>query len=116
MEQKSNSIAEQKGLGNSGTHESSNGTCHRCSRDLTGAVEVDEPCPGGAWRNKWKMIQDAGTRRSRGTSKQPVFWYSLSEQQEWAEIVTSVDENTLLSLISRKDDRGSTVCSDVWKT
>jgi hypothetical protein len=36
--------------------------------------------------------------------------------QEWAEIVTSVDENTLLSLISRKDGKGSTVSSDDWKT
>jgi transposase-like protein len=32
-----------------------------------------------------------------------------------AETVTSVDEETLLPLISKKVEKGSIVCSDTWK-
>jgi len=84
-------------------------------RFLAVPLRWDETYLGGAWRNKRKMIRDTGTRRGRGTSKQPVFWILCRNGQVWAEIVTSVDEDTLLPLISKKVKKGSTVCSDTWK-
>ena len=78
-------------------------------RFFTGTFEVDETYLGGAWRNKRKMIRDSGSMRSRGTSKQPVFGILCRNGQVLAEIVTSVDEETLLPLISKKVEKGSTV-------
>jgi hypothetical protein len=40
---------------------------------FTGTVEIDETYRGGQGRNKRKMIRDQGTKRGRGTRKQPVF-------------------------------------------
>jgi hypothetical protein len=38
-----------------------------------GEVEVDETYIGGQWKNKRKNIRNKGSKRGRGTSKQPVF-------------------------------------------
>ncbi len=77
MEQSSNSIAEQTGFDK-----------QRVIRTLTrirlimikdvpdifsGTVEVDETYLGGQWKIKRKTIRDQGTKRGRGTKKQPVF-------------------------------------------
>ena len=51
------------------------------------------------------MIRETGTRRGHGTSKQPVFGILCRNGQVWAEIVTSVDEDTLLPLISKKVEK-----------
>jgi hypothetical protein len=40
---------------------------------FSGTVEVDETYLGGQWKNKRKSIRDRGTKRGRGTMKQPVF-------------------------------------------
>jgi len=119
MEQSSNSIAEQTGFDKKRVLRALLRIRMVLATDVpeifTGTVEVDETYLGGAWRNKRKMIRDTGTRRGRGTSKQPVFGILCRNGQVWAEIVMSVDEDTLLPLISKKVEQGSTVCSDTWK-
>lgn len=82
---------------------------------FSGTVEVDETYVGGQWKNKRKSIRDHGTKRGRGTKKQPVFGILCRNGQVWAEVVDDVEAETLQPLISRKVSTGSTVCSDTWK-
>jgi transposase len=82
---------------------------------FTGVVEVDETYLGGQWRNKRKVIRDQGTKRGRGTKKQPVFGILCRNGKVWAEVVDDVEAETLLPLISSKVTPGSVVCSDTWK-
>ena len=82
---------------------------------FSGTVEVDETYVGGQWKNKRKSIQEHGTKRGRGTKKQPVFGILCRNGQVWAEVVDNVEAETLQPLISRKVSTGSTVCSDTWK-
>ena len=42
-------------------------------KQFSGIVEVDETYIGGQWKNKRKSVRAKGTKRGRGTSKQPVF-------------------------------------------
>jgi transposase len=119
MEQSSNSIANQTGFEQ-----------RRVVRALTkirlamvtdipeifsGTVEVDETYLGGQWKNKRKTIRDKGTKRGRGTKKQPVFGILCRNGTVWAEVVNDVEANTLQPLISQKVSTGSVVCSDTWK-
>jgi transposase-like protein len=119
MEQSSNSIAEQTGFDK-----------QRVLRALTkirlvmiqdvpeifsGTVEVDETYLGGQWKNKRKIIRDAGTKRGRGTTKQPVFGILCRNGTVWAEVVANVEADTLQPLITQKVSTGSIVCSDTWK-
>ena len=76
---------------------------------FSGTVEVDETYLGGAWKNKRKVVRDTGTKRGRGTSKQPVFVILCRNGQVWAKIVENVEESTLLPLITQKVEPGSTV-------
>jgi len=119
MEQSSNSIAEQTGFDK-----------QRVMRALTkirlvmiqdvpdifsGTVEVDETYLGGQWKNKRKIVRDQGTKRGRGTKKQPVFGILCRNGTVWAEVVNDVEADTLQPLITRKVSTGSIVCSDTWK-
>ena len=119
MEQSSNSIVEQTGLDKKRVLRTLLRIRMVLAKDVpeifSGTVEVDETYLGGAWRNKRKVVRDTGTRRGRGTSKQPVFGILCRNGQVWAEIVGSVDEDTLLPLIVKKVEKGSTVCSDTWR-
>jgi len=82
---------------------------------FSGTVEVDETYLGGQWKNKRKIIRDQGTKRGRGTKKQPVFGILCRNGTVWAEVVEDVEADTLQPLISRKVSTGSIVCSDTWK-
>jgi transposase-like protein len=82
---------------------------------FSGTVEVDETYVGGQWKNKRKSTRDGGTKRGRGTKKQPVFGILCWNGQVWAEVVDDVEADTLQPLISRKVSTGSTICSDTWK-
>ena len=119
MEQSSNSIANQTGFEQ-----------RRVVRALTkirlamvtdipeifsGTVEVDETYLGGQWKNKRKTIRDKGTKRGRGTKKQPVSGILCRNGTVWAEVVNDVEANTLQPLISQKVSTESVVCSDTWK-
>lgn len=82
---------------------------------FSGTVEVDETYVGGQWKNKRKFIRDHGSKRGRGTSKQPIFGILCRNGLVWAEIVNNVEADTLLPLISSKVKKGSIVCSDTWR-
>ena len=80
-----------------------------------GVVEVDETYVGGQWRNKRKVQRLQGTKRGRGTSKQPVFGILCRNGYVWAELVPGVESATLLPLINKQVKRGSIVYSDTWR-
>lgn len=119
MEQSSNSIVVQTGFDKKRVLRTLLKIRMVLAKDIpdifSGTVKVDETYLGGAWKNKRKIVRDSGTKRGRGTSKQPVFGILCRNGQVWAEIVENVDEATLLSLITKKVEQGSTICSDSWK-
>lgn len=83
---------------------------------FSGIVEVDETYIGGQWKNKRQSVKAGGTKRGRGTSKTPVFGILCRGGKVWAQVVPDVEAKTLLPLISRRVEAGSTVCSDTWKS
>lgn len=99
MEQSSNSIVEQTGFEKKRVLRVLLKIRMALAKDVpdifSGTVEVDETYLGGVWKNKRKVVQDAGTKRGRGTSKQPVFGILCQNGLIWAEIVKRVDESTL---------------------
>jgi transposase len=80
-----------------------------------GAVEVDETYLGGQWKNKRKVQRLQGTKRGRGTRKQPVFGILCRNGYVWAELVPGVDSATLMPLINKRVKRGSVVYTDTWR-
>lgn len=56
---------------------------------FSGTAEVDETYLGGQWKNKRRSVRDQGSKRGRGTTKQPVFvnplsqWYGLGRGCWW---------------------------------
>jgi len=82
---------------------------------FSGIVEVDETYMGGQWKNKKKWVRDKGTKRGRGTSKQPVFGIYARNGIVWAELVDDSKAKTLQPLITKQVRSGSTVYSDTWK-
>jgi transposase-like protein len=78
-------------------------------------LKVDETYLGGQWKNKRKIIRDAGTKRGRGTKKQPVFGILGRNRTVWAEVAKDTEAGTLQPLITRQVTPGSVVCSDTWR-
>jgi transposase-like protein len=76
---------------------------------------VDETYLGGQWKNKRKIVRDAGTKRRRGTKKQPVFGILCCDGIVWAEVVNDVEAGSLQPLITQQVSPGSIVCSDTWR-
>ena len=116
----SNRIAEQTGINKPRILRSLAFVRQAMTRDVpevfSGIVEVDETNMGGKWVNKRKRIRDKGTKRGRGTSKQPVFGIYARKGIVWAEIVDDVEAATLLPLIRRQVRKGSIVCSDTFRS
>ena len=83
---------------------------------FSGQVEIDETYIGGQWKNKRKSKKMSPSKRGRGTSKTPVFGILCRGGKVWAKVVPDVEANTLMPLISRRVEPGSTVFSDTWKS
>ena len=62
---------------------------------FSGTVEVDETYMGGQWKNKKKKERAKGTKRGRGTKKQPVFGIYARNGLVWAELVDNIDSYSL---------------------
>jgi len=84
-------------------------------KQFSGIVEVDETYVGGKWVNKRKSARSKGTKRGRGTSKQPVFGIYARKGIVWAELFDGVGSSTLQPLIKKQVRKGSTIHSDTWK-
>ena len=115
----SNKIASETGLEKRRVFRALNRTREVMLRDIPGVfegtVEVDETYIGGQWRNKRKAHRAQGTKRGRGTSKQPVFGILCRHGYVWAEIVPGVESETLVPLINKRVRRGSIIYSDTWR-
>jgi len=79
---------------------------------LSDTVEVDETYIGGQWKNKRHSAKAGGSKRGRGTSKTPVFDILCRGRKVWAQVIEDVEAKTLLPLISKRVELGSTVYSD----
>ena len=101
----SNQITEQTGLNKPRTLRALTYARNAMSKDvpeqLSGIVEVDETYMGGKWKNKRKTARAKGTKRGRGTSKQPVFGIYARKGTVWAEIVDDVGSETLQTIIKK---------------
>ena len=71
---------------------------------------------GTQWNNKRHRAKAAGSKRGRGSSKSPVFGILGRGGNVWAQVVSEVEARTLLPLISRRVELGSTICSGNWKS
>jgi len=89
---------------------------HDIAPVFEGTVEIDETYLGGSWRNKRKGVRAKGSKRGRGTSKQPVFGILCRNGHVWAEIVPNVEADTLLPLLKQHVVTGTIVCSDTFKS
>lgn len=83
---------------------------------FSGTVEIDETYIGGQWKNKRKSQKAIKSKRGRGTQKTPVFGILCRSGKVWAEVVPDTEAKTLLPLVNQRVRRGSTVCSDTWKS
>ncbi len=87
MEQSSNYIVEQTRLDKKGVLRALLRIRTALAQDVpvvfSGIMEVDETYIGGVWRNKRKVVRDTGTKRGRGTTKQPVFGILCRNGQVW---------------------------------
>ena len=83
---------------------------------FSGTLEVDETYLGGQWKNKRHSAKSGGTKHGRCTLKTPVFGILCRGGKVWGQVVPDVEAKTLLPLISRWVQVGSTVCSDTWKS
>jgi|GEM_PF-5327156 hypothetical protein len=83
---------------------------------FSGIVDMDEPNPGGQWKNKRKTIRDRGTNRGQGTRKQPVSGIFCCNGAMWAEIVDDDDDRILQPLIFKKVSTGSVGDPDTWES
>ena len=98
MEQSSNSIVERTRFGRRRVPKALTKMRIVLAKDVpeifSGTVEVDETYLRGQWKNKRKSIRNHGTKRGRGTKKQPVFGILCRNGQVWAEVVNDVEADT----------------------
>jgi transposase len=99
MEQSSNSINEQTGFEQRRILRALTKIrfvmMHDVPEIFSGTVEVDETYLGGQRKNKRKTIRDKGTKRGRGTEKQPVFGILCRNGTVWADVVELIPFNHL---------------------
>lgn len=83
---------------------------------LSGICEADETYVGGSWKNKAVHIRRQGTKRGRGTSKQPVFGVIQRNGTECSKVrvwlTPDTKNKTLMPHIRRTVEPGSTIYTD----
>lgn len=89
---------------------------HDVPETLSGTVEVDETYIGPQWRNRPWSVRKHGTKKGRGTSKQPVFGiYERDGGIVRAFLVPDVKRRTILPIIIQTVSHGSTIYSDAYQ-
>lgn len=86
---------------------------------LGGVCEADETYVGGSWKNKAVHIRRQGTKRGRGTSKQPIFGI-IQRADENSDLPSQVcvwltpdtKNKTLMPHVRQTVKRGSTIYTD----
>ena len=105
MEQNSNSIIERTQLERRRVFRALTKIRIVLAKDVpdifSGTVEVDETYVGGQWKNKRKSIRDHGTKRGRGTKKQPVFGILCRNGQDGQKSLMTL-KLTLFNLLSQE--------------
>ena len=61
-------------------------------------------------------MRKTDSKRVRGTKKTPAFGILCRGGKVWALIVADAEAKTLLPLITKQVEPGSTVCLDTWKS
>jgi transposase len=116
----SNKLAEETGLERGRVLRALEVTRKVMARDTAatfrGTVEVDETYLGGQWKNKRRKAKRIKAKRGRGTTKTPVFGILCRKGQVWAQVVPDTKAPTLLALLEGQVVKGSTVCSDTWRS
>jgi transposase-like protein len=83
---------------------------------LCGVCEADETYVGGSWKNKAVHIRRQGTKRGRGTSKQPVFGIIQRNGAEPSKVCVWLTPDTknknLMPHILKTVERESTIYTD----
>lgn len=83
---------------------------------LAGVCEADETYVGGSWKNKAVHIRRQGTKRGRGTSKQPIFGVIARGDERASQVRVWLTKNTknraLLPHIRATVCQGSTIYTD----
>ena len=83
---------------------------------FSGVVEVDETYIAGTWYNKRWHIRQHGTKRGRGTTKQPVFGiFERRRKIVRAWLVDNVQKRTLMPIIKQRVRIGSMIYSDGYQ-
>lgn len=85
-------------------------------KSFSGVVEVDETYIAGTWYNKRWATRKHGTKRGRGTTKQPIFGIferKRSVVRIW--VVPNVQKRALMPIIKRHIAVGSTIYSDGYQ-
>lgn len=83
---------------------------------FSGVVEVDETYISGTWYNKRWAVRKHGTKRGRGTTKQPIFGIFERERSVvriW--VVPNVLKRTLMPIMKQHIVPGSTIYSDGYQ-
>lgn len=93
--------------------------CEDTPSILRGICEADETYVGGSWKNKAVHIRKQGTKRGRGTSKQPIFGIierageqngHTSRVRVW--LTPDTKNKTLMPHIRQTVELGSTIYTD----
>jgi transposase-like protein len=83
---------------------------------LYGICEADETYVGGSWKNKAVHIRRQGTKRGRGTSKQPIFGVIERAEEEHSKVRVWLTPDTknlsLIPHIQQTVCRGSIIYTD----
>lgn len=83
---------------------------------LRGICEADETYVGGSWKNKAVHIRRQGTKRGRGTQKQPIFGVVQRRDQKPSKVrvwlTPDTKNETLMPYIFQTVVRGATIYTD----
>ena len=83
---------------------------------FSGTVEVDETYIGAQWRNRKWSVRKHGTKKGRGTFKQPVFGiYERNRKIVKTFLIQNVQKKTLMNIIQANVMPPSTVYSDGYQ-